>query len=56
MTAPEPGPSSASPTEAVERAVARLEELDGAPVTDHVAVLDDVHRTLQDALASLDEA
>jgi len=43
-------------TAAVEAAVARLDELDGRPVSEHVAVLDDVHRALQDALATLDEA
>ena len=56
MTAPVPGPagSSAPVTAAVERAVAQLEELDGRPVSEHVAVLDEVHRALQDALATLD--
>jgi hypothetical protein len=35
---------------------ARLESLDGTPVPEHVQVFDEVHRLLQDALASLDEA
>jgi hypothetical protein len=49
-------PASASAATAVERAVAGLAELDGRPLTEHVAVLDDVHHALQDALATLDEA
>jgi hypothetical protein len=39
----------------VERAVVRLGELEQLPVAEHVDVLDDVHRSLQDALATLDE-
>ena len=34
----------------------RLAGLDGLPVPEHVQVFDEVHRLLQDALASLDEA
>ena len=34
----------------------RLESLDELPVPGHVQVFDQVHRLLQDALASLDEA
>ena len=34
----------------------RLQALDGLPVPEHVEVFDQVHRLLQDALASLDEA
>jgi hypothetical protein len=41
---------------AVAAARTRLEALDGAPVTEHVEVFDGVHRLLQDALATLDEA
>ena len=41
---------------AVAAALSRLETLDGAPVADHVEVFDQVHRLLQDALATLDEA
>ncbi|MGI8538118.1 MAG: hypothetical protein ACR2K2_16940 [Mycobacteriales bacterium] len=40
----------------VARALARLDELPGAPAGAHVAVFDTVHRLLQDALATLDEA
>lgn len=42
-------------TPAVAAALARLDELDAAPVAQHVDVLGDVHRLLQDALATLDE-
>ena len=34
----------------------RLASLEGTPVPEHVQVFDEVHRLLQDALASLDEA
>ena len=40
----------------VGTALARLEHLPDLPVADHVEVLDEVHRLLQDALATLDEA
>jgi hypothetical protein len=39
----------------VETATALLEQLDSLPVTEHVEVFDAVHRSLQDALATLDE-
>jgi hypothetical protein len=42
-------------TLAVEDAVRRLGDLDERPVAEHVAVYDEVHRLLQDALAALDE-
>ena len=42
-------------TGAVELAVSRLDDLDEKPVVEHVAVYDEVHRLLQDALAALDE-
>jgi hypothetical protein len=35
----------------VDAATARLEEIPGLPTPDHVAVYDDVHRRLQDALS-----
>ena len=40
----------------VARALDRLTGLDDRPVAEHVEVYDAVHRLLQDALASLDEA
>ncbi len=40
----------------VAQALARLTGLDGRPVGEHVEVFDGVHRLLQDALATLDEA
>ena len=52
--------SSSAPTEqlppAVTAALTRLGEVDALPVADHVEVFDAVHRLLQDALATLDEA
>jgi hypothetical protein len=42
-------------TTAVDSALARLQDLDERPVGEHVAVYDEVHRLLQDALAALDE-
>jgi hypothetical protein len=41
--------------ERVDAAVARLGELAGRPVAGHVAVYQDVHRRLQEVLASIDE-
>lgn len=40
----------------VDQALALLDELDDRPVSEHVEVFDQVHRSLQDALATLDEA
>ena len=42
--------------ERVEAALTLLDGLQGAPVAEHVEVFDAVHRSLQDALATLDEA
>ena len=42
-------------TGTVDTALARLEGLSDLPVVEHVAVYDEVHRLLQDALAALDE-
>lgn len=55
---PVPGPPPAvdAVPVGVQQALARLEELDGKPVPEHVEVFDGVHRLLQDALATLDEA
>ncbi|GAA2452085.1 hypothetical protein GCM10010191_82880 [Actinomadura vinacea] len=36
----------------VDEALARLDELDAAPVSAHVEVFEDVHRRLQELLAS----
>ena len=52
MTAPSPDVQ----VPAVAAARERLAALDGAPVPEHVEVFDAVHRLLQDALATLDEA
>ena len=43
-------------TDTVNEALGLLEGLDSRPVGEHVEVFDTVHRTLQDALATLDEA
>lgn len=50
-------PAAAEPTgdERVDGAVAGLAGLADAPVEDHLAVLEEVHRRLGDILASLDE-
>jgi hypothetical protein len=40
----------------VDEVRARLESLTDRPVGEHVAVYDEVHRVLQDRLATLDEA
>ena len=42
--------------EQVDQALALLDGLDDRPVAEHVEVFDQVHRSLQDALATLDEA
>jgi hypothetical protein len=39
----------------VDEALARLEELGQAPVSEHVEIFDDVHRRLRDVLASVDQ-
>jgi hypothetical protein len=44
------------PEEAVAAALAQLDGLEDRPVAEHVEVFDTVHRSLQDALAELDEA
>ena len=38
----------------VDEALARLVDLDGRAVADHVEIYEDVHRRLQEALADLD--
>ena len=40
----------------VQAALGRLTELDERPVTQHVAVFEDVHRRLHEALTALDES
>ncbi len=40
----------------IDTAIERLDALDELPVAEHVAVYDEVHRQLQDTLATLDEA
>ncbi|MFW6091270.1 MAG: hypothetical protein ACODAF_05295 [Actinomycetota bacterium] len=59
-TSSEPAPATAQPEAAapeatgdprVDEALQRLTALDDMPVGDHVAVVEGIHRTLQDALA-----
>ncbi|MDT7546992.1 MAG: hypothetical protein QOE99_3102 [Actinomycetota bacterium] len=42
-------------TPPVELALSRVQDLDELQVAEHVAVYDEVHRLLQDALAALDD-
>lgn len=62
MTAPVPGPltrtegAAQAAQELVTEVTAQLAQLREQPVEQHVAVFDAVHRRLQDALATLDEA
>jgi hypothetical protein len=44
------------PDQQVEEALQLLDQLDDKPVSEHVDVFDALHRCLQDALATLDEA
>lgn len=48
-------PQDSSGTPATENARERLQALDDAPLEEHVAVYEDVHRRLQEGLADLDE-
>ena len=45
-----------TPGQVVDEALAPLELLEDLAVHEHVEVFDNVHRTLQDTLATLDEA
>ena len=51
----EPQAPRPSGVAAADDARARLEEVDGAPLDQHVEVYEDVHRRLQEGLADLDE-
>jgi hypothetical protein len=48
-------PAAATGDPRVDAALAPLNALDDAPVDDHPAVVEDVHRTLQDILAEEQE-
>ena len=57
MTTPVPGPPVAhDPLPQVADALRTLDGLEQRPVHEHVELFDGLHRTLQDALATLDEA
>lgn len=54
-----PEPAAATPRTGnadVDAALARLPEFEALPTGEHVAVFEDVHRRLQDALSELDES
>ena len=53
MTEPGPAAAAAPAVASVDAARARLPELDGTPVSGHVAVYDEVHDVLQGTLAAL---
>ncbi|MDQ1709184.1 MAG: hypothetical protein QOG49_569 [Frankiaceae bacterium] len=57
--APAPDPAAAEQPPAVRRVSAaqqQLEAVGGAPLAEQIEIYDDVHATLQDALAELDGA
>jgi hypothetical protein len=62
-TTPTEATQSAEPAQGVERtgdprvdsALDRLDAVENAPLVDHVAAYDEVHRLLQDALADVDQ-
>ena len=56
MTAPVPGPSGGVPVPRVAEALRALDVLAERPVHEHVELFDGLHRAMQDALATLDEA
>ena len=57
MTVPVPGtPAPQAPMDLVAGALRALEGLAERPVHEHVELFDGLHRSLQDALATLDEA
>jgi hypothetical protein len=57
VTAPLPGPPAGqATTPRVDEALRALADLHERPVHEHVELFDGLHRTLQDALATLDEA
>ena len=57
MTAPVPGPLPApKQVREVAEALRALDGLAERPVHEHVELFDGLHRALQDALATLDEA
>jgi hypothetical protein len=50
-----PDPPSRTGVPAADGAADRLGELEEAPLDEHVAIYEDVHRRLQEGLADLDE-
>lgn len=52
---PQPQPLARTGVAAADAAADRLDELEDAPLDEHVAIYEDVHRRLQEGLADLDE-
>jgi len=52
---PDPPPVPRTGVPAADAAAERLSELEEAPLDEHVAIYEDVHRRLQEGLADLDE-
>ena len=52
---PRSGPPSSTGDARIDSTLAALDGLDEAPVHEHAAVIEEVHRSLQDALADEDE-
>jgi hypothetical protein len=52
---PGSGPPSSTGDARIDAALAALEDMDEAPVQEHAAVIEEVHRSLQGALADEDE-
>jgi hypothetical protein len=52
---PGPDPVSSTGDARVDSALAALDGLDETPVQEHAAVIEEIHRSLQDALADEDE-
>jgi len=51
----ETAPGGGTGDDRVDAALQRLDTVDDLPVSEHVAQYDALHRTLQDALAAIDE-
>ena len=54
-TPPEPTGPEPSGIASVDGAIARLRDVESAPLDTHVEIFDDVQRQLHDALAELDD-
>jgi hypothetical protein len=52
---PEPEPAESTGVAAADEAAARLNDVERAPLDDHVEIYEDAHRRLQEGLADLDD-